>query len=706
MIRLVLCQWVRSHFCGLILTQLASQASGARALRTSGLLRRLISDAWRAIEFPQGPNQSVDDVDAYQSALVASSPPNWPIDPIDKCAYKPFINLVKATSSFKAVAFFLLSEQKEEKPSACCYPSFPETLRKFLDRSVVLNKEEKMRSLYNLEQTHTFGLRLLACIVSDLDSMLLLCTKFDLLHVLIQMQLDTFAPNAQGHTSLDALVLERNYLLVKCYFCGGPTERSLPNRFLCEHGTNPYPHPLIVRPPNVDDPAIQTYFISTSKHKLCCDRFPCKSWYEDLFPSPISLRENNSYPTVSKLLAALQQCPYLADRLIDSPESAVCCYEHCHRIMSELANKNTPDYVSLGNDIDTAILLQNCLLLRQYATEIYGAPKFDRLSDDPDSYQATDLTPFEVFGVETAVRYGQRIGVLAHDSLHPLTDSGHVASLTSLLKRVHCGLVQERQRRGTMSLETDPTDSIPYVFHPSSNSAQPQALSDSRGFDWFSVTIFLAFHGDANRAWEFLAQFASDSLSVYIWPHRAQTHNVYCASLLSGGRLPPGLNLEVVITSIYWTLRQPHIGFGMSKYIQHLCFGRIAAFSGALPVCFQRPHPRVIIAERWVKQCFWNYLDWNGIMDYVILCLIHPRPYCHVYFVLAALRHLRRAIRLATAQSPTNQQQQPQQLAVFLQEEPIRGFQPSEHLDFFTILHSKYGEKLNIAIKQHTTPGI
>lgn len=54
-------------------------------------------------------------------------------------------------------------------------------------------------------------------------------------------------------------------------------------------------------------------------------------------------------------------------------------------------------------------------------------------------------------------------------------------------------------------------------------------------------------------------------------------------------------------------------------------------------------------------------------MDYVILCLIHPRPYCHVYFVLAALRHLRRAIRLATAQSPTNQQQQPQQLAVFLQ---------------------------------------
>lgn len=71
--------------------------------------------------------------------------------------------------------------------------------------------------------------------------------------------------------------------------------------------------------------------------------------------------------------------------------------------------------------------------------------------------------------------------------------------------------------------------------------------------------------------------------------------NVYCASLLSGGRLPPGLNLEVVITSIYWTLRQPHIGFGMSKYIQHLCFGRIAAFSGALPVCFQRPHPRVIV---------------------------------------------------------------------------------------------------------------
>ncbi|THD24190.1 hypothetical protein D915_004865 [Fasciola hepatica] len=662
------CHWVRSHFCGFILTQIASRISGARALQSTGLLRRLISEAWKAIEFPHGPNPSSDDTDTYQSASVTSSPPNWPIDPIDSFAYKPFINLVKLTSSFEAIAYFLLFEEKENRSNTHCLSLTPESLWRFLDRSVILSSEEKMRSLYNLEQTHTFALRLLSCMVSDLDSMLLLCTQFDLLRVLIQMQLETFAPNAQGHTSLDALVLERNYLLVKCYFCGGPTERNLPNRFLCEHGTNPYPHPLIVRPPNVDDPAMQEYFMTTSRQNFHCDQFPCKSWYENLFHSSILLGEDNSCPTVSKLLRGLQHITCHSKRLIDSRESAQSWIEQCYQMMSDLESGKISDSKSTKKEMDIGTLLQNCLLARQYAMKLFDEPTFDRLSDDSDSFQTVDLSPFEMFGVEIAVRYGQRIGVLPHDSLHPLTDSGHVASLINLLKRVSCGLDRERRCKDLSCPE-----------NCSSDSAPPHYLDESHGFDWFTATIFLAFHGDASRAWEFLAHFAADPLSVYIWPRRAQTR-VTCLH----GDL--GLNYS----SLHLT----------GHFIDHILALECPNIYNTFVLAEIPPSQ---IARRWVKQCFWNYLDWSGIMDYLVLCLLHPKPFHHIYFVLAILRHLRHAVRLATAQSPTDQQQQPQQLVVFLQEEPIRGFQACDHLSFFCRLDSKYGEELKTTIAQHMT---
>ncbi|TPP66646.1 hypothetical protein FGIG_00518 [Fasciola gigantica] len=662
------CHWVRSHFCGFILTQIASRISGARALQSTGLLRRLISEAWKAIEFPHGPNPSSDGTDTYQSASVTSSPPNWPIDPIDSFAYKPFINLVKLTSSFEAIAYFLLFEEKENRSNTHCLTLTPESLWRFLDRSVVLSSEEKMRSLYNLEQTHTFALRLLSCIVSDLDSMLLLCTQFDLLRVLIQMQLETFAPNAQGHTSLDALVLERNYLLVKCYFCGGPTERNLPNRFLCEHGTNPYPHPLIVRPPNVDDPAMQEYFMTASGQNLHCDQFPCKSWYENLFQSSILLGADNSCPTESKLLRGLQHITCHPKRLIDSPESAQSWIEQCYQMISDLESEKISDPKSTKKEMDIGTLLQNCLLARQYSMELFDEPTFDRLSDDSDSFQTVDLSPFEMFGVEIAVRYGQRIGVLPHDSLHPLTDSGHVASLINLLKRVSCGLDRERRCKDLSCPEKCSSDSAP-----------PHYLDESHGFDWFTATIFLAFRGDANRAWEFLAHFAADPLSVYIWPRRAQMRG----TCLHG-------DLVLNYSSLHLT----------GHFIDHILALECPNIYNTFVLAEIPPSQ---IARRWVKQCFWNYLDWSGIMDYLILCLLHPKPFHHIYFVLAILRHLRHAVRLATAQSPTDQQQQPQQLVIFLQEEPIRGFQACDHLSFFCRLDSKYGEELKTTIAQHMT---
>ncbi|VDP67370.1 unnamed protein product [Echinostoma caproni] len=528
---------------------MASQRNSARALEFIGLVPKMTLDAWKSVEFPHGPSPSADVADGvHHSPSVSSFPPNWPIDPIDNCAYK-----------------------------------------NFLDRSVVLCSEDKMRSLYNLEQTHTFGLR-----------------------------------------------------------------------------PNPYPYPVIVRPPNVDDPAIHEYFMPACRRKSQCPHYPCTSWYESLFPLPISLTEENACVRVSTFLHALQSSVNPGKRLIDSVECADQWIEHSRQTINRFICGDLPSVDSTSEDMDLGLFLQNCLLARRYATTHFDKPAFDRLTDasDLDSVQSMDLGPFDILGVETAVRYGQRIGALAHDSLHPLTDSGHVAALSNLIKRVRCGLNREYQ---VMDCTTNRDESLSSVTADDGDTVH--------GFDWFTATMFLAFRGDANLAWEFLAQFASDRLSIFIWPQRAQRFSAHANGDDSTNN---------------WSL---HL---TGHFVDHILALECPNVYNTF-VLAELPPSQIV--RRWMKQCFWNYLDWSGIIDFMVICLLHSEPY-HIYFILTVLQHLRHAVRLATAQSPTDQQQQPQQLVVFLQEEPIRGFEMSNYLDIFRQLDCKYGAELRRAIEQ------
>ena len=43
---------------------------------------------------------------------------------------------------------------------------------------------------------------------------------------------------------IDMLSVERNYVLVRTYLVGGPSERILPSRTLQQDGMNPYPQPI------------------------------------------------------------------------------------------------------------------------------------------------------------------------------------------------------------------------------------------------------------------------------------------------------------------------------------------------------------------------------------------------------------------------------------------------------------------------------
>lgn len=68
-----------------------------------------------------------------------------------------------------------------------------------------------------------------------------------------------------------------------------------------------------------------------------------------------------------------------------------------------------------------------------------------------------------------------------------------------------------------------------------------------------------------------------------------------------------------------------------------------------LCVCIQ-------ICVHWLKQCFWNYLDWTDIVHYLSLVMMMGVDY-QVYICVAVLKHLRQLIV---------QHHQTQDLVVFL----------------------------------------
>ena len=53
------------------------------------------------------------------------------------------------------------------------------------------------------------------------------------------------------------------------------------------------------------------------------------------------------------------------------------------------------------------------------------------------------------------------------------------------------------------------------------------------------------------------------------------------------------------------------------------------------------------ICQQWLRQCFWNYLDWQDISHYIALCIVLGADY-QVYMCVAVLRFLQQRILLNT----------------------------------------------------------
>uniref|UniRef100_A0A671MIM7 Protein broad-minded n=1 Tax=Sinocyclocheilus anshuiensis TaxID=1608454 RepID=A0A671MIM7_9TELE len=220
---------------GVMVTQVATTAPGIAALQSSGFVQTIVVELWSALECGR------EDVRVVH-------PKSTPMDPIDRSCLKSFLSLVNLLSSPHAV-WELLGHRALPNKMEYNLREMATSVLDLMDRLIIINSDTKIHSLFNYEQSHTFGLRLLSVLCCNLDSFLLLESQYNLSELLLQGQRDNVTEPSARHTNsdefiIDGLSVERNHILVRIGTVGGPSERRLPPRAL-QKGNDPYPWPIV-----------------------------------------------------------------------------------------------------------------------------------------------------------------------------------------------------------------------------------------------------------------------------------------------------------------------------------------------------------------------------------------------------------------------------------------------------------------------------
>ncbi|EHB03981.1 hypothetical protein GW7_15988, partial [Heterocephalus glaber] len=215
---------------GVLVTQVASTAAGAAVLRDSGFVSALVAGLWSSLE-------------CGGEDTMVNHPRPTPVEPIDRSCQKSFLALVSLLSS--PAGYELLGLQDLPNRAEYSLHELPTCVTDIIDRLIILNSEAKIHSLFNYEQSHIFGLRLLSVMCCDLDLLLLLEAQYQVSRVLLRAQEENISEVSGSHRGfiIDGLSVERNHVLVRMNLIGGPLERTVPPRTL-DKGENPYPWPM------------------------------------------------------------------------------------------------------------------------------------------------------------------------------------------------------------------------------------------------------------------------------------------------------------------------------------------------------------------------------------------------------------------------------------------------------------------------------
>ncbi|XP_045044659.2 protein broad-minded [Desmodus rotundus] len=349
--------------CGVLVTQVAATAAGAIALQKSGFVNALITELWASLECGR------DDV-------RVTHPRATPVDPIDQSCQKSFLALVNFLS-YPAI-YELVGNQDLPNKAEYSLREVPTCIIDIIDRLIILNSEAKIRSLFNYEQSHIFGLRLLSVICCSLDTLLLLEAQYHVSEILLRGQEESVLETSEGHRDfiIDGLSVERNYVLVRINLIGGPVERILPPRML-EKGDDPYPWPMF-------------------------SSYPLPNCYLSEVTRNADLKQDND---LSKIL--------LHFKMSDKQTEWI---ENCQRQFCKMM-KAKPDTISGGALVE---LLENFVLhLSESPSECYF-PSVEYTATDAD-VKNESLSLVQQLGVHMTVRYGKFLNLLQDGAENDLT---------------------------------------------------------------------------------------------------------------------------------------------------------------------------------------------------------------------------------------------------------------------------------------------
>ncbi|XP_036901737.1 protein broad-minded [Sturnira hondurensis] len=349
--------------CGVLVTQVASTAAGAIALQRSGFVNALVTELWANLECGR------DDV-------RVTHPRATPVGPIDQSCQKSFLALVNFLSC--PAIYELAGNQDLPNKAEYSFREVPTCIIDIIDRLIILNSEAKIHSLFNYEQSHIFGLRLLSVICCSLDTLLLLEAQYQVSEILLCAQEESILETSEGHRNfiIDGLSVERNHVLVRINLIGGPVERILPPRML-EKGDDPYPWPMF-------------------------SSYPVPNCYLSEFTRNADLKQDND---LSKIL--------LHFKMSDKQTEWI---ENCQRQFCKMM-KAKPDLISGGALVE---LLDSFVLhLSESPSECYF-PSVEYTASDAN-VKNESLSLVQQLGIQMTVRYGKFLNLLKDGAENDLT---------------------------------------------------------------------------------------------------------------------------------------------------------------------------------------------------------------------------------------------------------------------------------------------
>ncbi|KAJ3065488.1 hypothetical protein HDU98_011144 [Podochytrium sp. JEL0797] len=217
-------------------------------------------------------------------------------------------------------------------------------------------------------------------------------------------------------------------------------------------------------------------------------------------------------------------------------------------------------------------------------------------------------------GISMAIRYAKRL-IPSLDVVAAKRD------LLELLNRVQFMLHPQSVNSGVRKSKTGSKAALAAGVAPSFS-----------GFDWFTATVFILNEGSLDKSLEFLHLFKNFSASCFVWPARGAYYSVLSLrEKQSGGDvsvndlIPLSYSCCSFLVELILEAELPHI---------------FSAFtlSGCTPSQ---------MSTRWLRECFWNVLDFPEIATYLTHTLVLGPDYS-IYYCIAVLRHLSRAILLST----------------------------------------------------------